>query len=66
MFYTFAILTVLIKLSDLCDTKWQVTSSENRPRIKCTKSAKKNHVTYKENSPYESYDKTEHMWIDPK
>jgi len=51
MFYTFAILTVLIKLSDLCDIKWQATRSENRPRIKCTNFTEKNHVTDKENSP---------------
>jgi hypothetical protein len=44
MFYTFVILTVLIKLSDLCDKKWQVTSSENKPRIKCTSSTEKNNV----------------------
>jgi len=66
MFYTFVILTVLIKLSDLCDNKWQVTNSENKPRIKCTSSTEQNHVTDKENSPYESYDKTEHIWTDPK
>jgi len=34
-----------------------VTSSENKPRIKCTRSTEKNHLTDKENSPYESMTK---------
>lgn len=54
MFYTFVILTVLIKLGDLCDIKWQVTCSENKPPIKYKRSTEQNHVTDKENTPYES------------
>jgi len=66
MFYTFVILTVLIKRSDLCDIKWQVTSSENKPRIKCTRTTEQDHVTNKENSSFGPYVKTEHVWTDPR
>jgi hypothetical protein len=66
MFYTFVIFTVLIIQSDLCDVKWQVTSSENKPRVKYARYTERSRVTDKEISPSESCDKTEQVSTDTK